>query len=239
MVKPKILIIHGWNYKNYTSFKILDAWSNRSELVEELSKYFLVVKVNLPGFCGQADPQYPWNLDDYVYFVDRIIKEEKPDCILGYSFGGAIVLRWKKMTLDVKIKAFLVAPAIIRKYESGDLKGFQNIFKAVLPNKFIHMIRDFYLINIIKNLYYSQATKIMRQTYKNIVSLDLRNDLIEVPDSITLIYGDYDTATPVGLIHGTLFKVNNRHKLKILHGGGHDIATTHPRDIATFISGVV
>ncbi len=36
----------------------------------------------------------------------------------------------------------------------------------------------------------------MRETYRNIVGLDLREDLLKVSDELVLIYGDKDTATP-------------------------------------------
>lgn len=232
----KILLVHGWNYANYTSSGCKDAWGNRSKFVESLSKHFNVVTINLPGFCGQADPEYSWGLDDFVRYVDKIIEREEPDYLLGYSFGGAIVLRWKKITGDMRIKTFLVSPAIIRKYESKDLSLFQKSIKAVLPDLVVSVLRDFYLTRIIKNPYYAHATRVMRETYRNIVSVDLRNDLMSVSDSLTLIYGEIDTATPPDLVRACLEYPSEHHRLLTISSGGHDIANSHTSELVALIT---
>jgi len=236
MTNKKLLLIHGWNYANYTSLGCVDAWADRSKFVEALSKRFDLVAINLPGFCGQKDPERPWFLDDFVRHVGRIIEEEKPDYVLGYSFGGAIVLRWKKMTGDTRTKTFLVSPAIVRKYKHKDLSFIGKIFKTVLPEKLISLLRDFYLIKIVKNPYYANATKVMRETYRNIVSVDLTQDLLNVRDALTLIYGENDFATPPDLVQEYLRHSAVHHDLHIIPDGGHDIANTHTDELVSLIA---
>ena len=235
MTTKKVLLVHGWNYANYTSSGCTDAWVSRSKFVEVLSRHFNVVTVNLPGFCGQKDPEHPWTLDDFVQYVDQIIKKEQPNYILGYSFGGAIVLRWKKVTNDTRVKAFLVSPAILRRYEHKDLGFLRKVFKTILPEKLISLLRDFYLTQIVKNPYYTHATKVIRETYRNIVSLDLRQDLLDVRDSLTLIYGENDSATPLDLVQECLKHSVARHNLHTISGGGHDIANSHTDELVSLI----
>ena len=236
MEKPKILLIHGWNYTNYTSSGCKSAWSNRSKFVEALSQYFNVVAINLPGFCGQSDPEKPWTIDDYVDYIDTIIRAEKPDYVLGYSFGGGIVLRWKNRTKDTAIGAILVSPAIIRRYKNKDLSLVQGVLKAILPNKLISVLRDLYLTKFVKNPYYSKATKVMRETYRNIVAIDLRKDLQELSLPITLIYGESDSATPVDLVREVLLSSKAQHKLRVIPAGGHDIANSHTAELTSLIT---
>lgn len=233
MKKPKILLIHGWNYANYTSSGCNDAWANRSKFVQALSPYFNVVTINLPGFCGQPGPERPWVIDDYVDHIDTIIGFEKPDYALGYSFGGAILLRWERRTGNRPVKVILVSPAIIRRYEHKDQSFFQRTLKRVLSERLISLLRDIYLTKIIKNPYYTNATKIMRETYRNIVSVDLRKDLMELAEPITLIYGEDDSATPVNLVQAIIS--NTQHKLNIIPGGGHDIANSHTVELVSLI----
>jgi pimeloyl-ACP methyl ester carboxylesterase len=235
MIKAKILLIHGWNYVNYTSSGCVDAWANRSKFVQTLSQHFNVVTINLPGFCGQSDPERPWALNDYVNFVGKIIEKEKPDYILGYSFGGAIALRWKKQNERSGVKIVLVSPAILRKYEYSNLNFLQKTLKMILPDKFVSLFRDFYLTYIIKNPYYSKATKVMRETYRNIVAVDLRDDLHSISEPLTLIYGENDSATPPVLIKETLKDASAQHNLYIISGGGHDIANTHTDELVNLI----
>ncbi len=235
-MKRKILLIHGWNYANYTSSGCVDAWSNRSKFVQSLSQHFDVVTINLPGFCGQTDPEQPWTLDDFVQYLGQIIEKEKPDCILGYSFGGAIALRWKKTSGDKKVKTFLVSPAILRKYAHADMGFIQKTLKVILPDRLISVLRDAYLVQIVKNPYYAQATKVMRETYRNIVAVDLRQDLLDVSDPLTLIYGENDTATPPSLVREVLNNSNATHNLHIISNGGHDIANTHTEELVSLIT---
>ena len=232
MMKSKILLIHGWDYANYTSSGCTDAWSNRSKFLQALSsQHFDVVTINLPGFCGQPDPKTPWMLDDYVDYVNVVIKKEQLEYILGYSFGGAIVLRWKKHSKDMTVKAFLVSPAIIRRYEKVDLSFIQKMLKGILSNKLISLFRDLYLTKVVKNPYYSNATKVMRETYCNIVGADLRKDFQELSDSVTLIYGENDTATPPSLVLEALSRSKVQHEVKVISTGGHDIANSHTKEL--------
>ncbi len=235
MPKTKILLIHGWNYINYTSSGRTDAWSNRSKFVLVLSRYFNVAMINLPGFCGEPDPEKPWTLDDYVDYVGKVIEKEKPDYILGYSFGGAIALRWKKENEENGVKAILVSPAILRKYQHSDLNFLQKTLKTILPDRLVSLLRDFYLTQIIRNPYYSKATKVMRETYRNIVAVDLRDDLQNISEPLTLIYGENDSATPVALVRDVLNDTGIHHDLYVISGGGHDIANTHTDELVGLI----
>ena len=236
IMKRKILLIHGWNYTNYTSSGCIDAWSDRSKFVEILSQHFDVMTINLPGFCGQADPERAWTLDDFVQYVGEIVEKKKPDCILGYSFGGAIVLRWKKISGDTYINVFLVSPAILRRYKNLDMSLVQKVFKIIFPNKLISILRDFYLVQIVKNPYYVRATKVMRETYRNIVVVDVRQDLLNVSVPLTLIYGEQDTATPPNLVRETLTHSQTKHDLHVISGGGHDIANSHTEELVSLIA---
>ena len=190
----KILLVHGWSHDNYTSSGCRDAWSNRSHFVEALSAHFKVVRFNLPGFCGEKEPERPWFLSDFTRYLDQVIQREKPDIVLGYSFGGAILVHWKAASDNKAVKAFLVSPAIIRRYENKSISI--SWFKTILPERLIVLGRDFYLVSVVRNPYYAKASSVMRETYRNIVGLDLREDLLKVSDELVLIYGDKDTATP-------------------------------------------
>ena len=223
----KILLIHGWNYTNYNSSKCIDAWQNRKGFVDELQKYFEVLKVNLPGFCGTSDPFKPWSLDDYVSYVDQIIKIQKPDIVLGYSFGGAIALKWKHDSCDKDIKVVLVSPAIIRNYQTKKISKIGKYIKRILPQSITSWLRDIYLTRFNSNPYYIHASKIMRETYRNIVTVDLRKELLDLSEPITLIYGGKDTATPPFLVKEVITKTPVKHNIEIISDGGHDIANSH------------
>lgn len=229
----KILLVHGWNHNNYTPSGCTDAWSDRSRFVEALSAHFEVVCFNLPGFCGEKEPKHFWALSDFTQYVDRVIQREKPDIALGYSFGGAVLLHWKAISGDQMIKAFLVSPAILRRYDRKSVS--LGWLKAILPERFITLARDFYLTSVVRNPYYTKASPVMRETYRNIVGLNLREDLLKVSDGLILIYGEKDSATPPEPVKDFLASRKNPHQLLIIEGGGHDIANTHTDELVSAI----
>jgi 3-oxoadipate enol-lactonase len=231
---PKLLLLHGWDYRNYTGQGCGDAWHNRSVLVQGLAEGFQVVRFNFPGFCGEADPPRPWRMDDYVEMVEGIIRREAPDVALGYSFGGAVLLSWKYRTGDRRVKAVLVSPAILRRYDEGSVSlpgGLQRALPATL--------REWgalaYLRLRGRNPYYTKATPVMRRTYRNIVALDLRDRLRDVTDPLCLIYGEKDSATPPDLVSDFLAREALPHRLHVIPGGDHDIGTTHTEQVVRLV----
>ena len=111
-----ILLIHGWNYENYYGRCQDIAWSNRINFVNELKKKYNVYYPDLPGFGKNKEPNVnKWSLDDFAKYISDYIKDNKLeiDYILGYSFGGAVAVRYKSI-YNNNIKEILVSPALIR-----------------------------------------------------------------------------------------------------------------------------
>lgn len=227
----KIILLHGWNFNNYTKFGAIDAWENRKEFVKALATEFEVHKINLPGFCGAPEPKNAWNIDDFVTFFENYLHSNNinPDYVLGYSFGAAIALRWKEK-LHKKTKLILVSPAIIRAYAKRT-KRKVNSFKKYIPNILLKLFRDIYL-RYLKNEYYTRGTHFLRQTYLNIVKVDLVNNLLRIqPEELLMIFGSDDTATPPSLLKDRLIHTRFLNRIKIIDGGTHDIANSHTSTI--------
>jgi len=241
MSKKKIALIHGWNWKNYTSIcpeRRKNAWENRNKLVKELEKDFEVLKFNLPGFCGKPEPENEvWDLEDFARHFEKLSKENfAPDIVLGYSFGGAVALKWKTL-FKKQTKIVMVSPAITRRYEIKQTQSkFRQFAKSLLPNILIEKLRDFYLVRIVKNPYYSYGTKFLKKTYLNIVSVDLSQELQQIPpDEIQLIFGAKDTATPPQLLLDKISSVELKNRFTILENGDHNIGQSHPAEIREIV----
>ena len=187
----KILLLHGWNYRNYSNLTDQkDAWNNRKDFVSLLSKYFEVYKINFPGFCGEKEPKNAWDLEDYAKYVNDYLNKNKinPDYILGYSFGGAVAIMYNRL-YDNDQKLILVSPAISRNYTNS--KKF--IKTPSILNPIRNFIRDFYLIHFVKNNYMLYGTKFLRLSYQNIVRRDLIKDVNNInPSNLLIIYGEKD-----------------------------------------------
>lgn len=237
MKRKKILLLHGWNWKNYThcSPGQTNPWNNRLDLLHQLENTgFEVVVVRFPGFCGEQEPKGAWHLSDYQKFVQQHVEKEKPDAVLGYSFGGAVALGWRD-AYQRDMPLVLISPAIIRKY------SVPNTRLARLAHFFPEMIRetarDWYLRLYVKNPFHRYGSAFLRKSYRNIVGVDVTETLLRtVHTPLLLVYGSLDTATPVSLLLERL-PTNSplRDKIVVIEGGGHDIANSHTSDLVEAI----
>lgn len=233
MKRKKILLLHGWNWKNYTSCLPgeTNPWNNRVEFLTQLKQAgFDVTMVTFPGFCGAPEPHKEWRLSEYLALVERHVQKEQPDAVLGYSFGGAVALGWSEAYQNA-LPIILVSPAILRKYavKSGVLA---RVAKK-LPGFVVEIFRDWYLKYYVKNPFYTYGSSFLRKTYRNIIGLDL-TDILNRSEKkdLLLVYGSDDTATPVTSILQTLSPNSLLHnKIVIIKGGGHDIANSHTDEL--------
>ena len=229
----KILLLHGWNYMNYTKMtEKNDAWHNRKLFVEELEKNFDVYKLNFPGFCGEEEPKRAWDLTDFANYVYEYLKTNNlsVDYILGYSFGGAVAVFYNRM-YDSNQKLILISPAIVRNQNKSKKFIQTPIFLQPIRN----LIRNFYIIKIIKNNEMVYGTKFLRDTYQNIVRIELIKDLESInPDLLKIIYGNDDSMVNPNLV---MSKIKDEYKkcFKVIDGGGHDIANTHTEELIKII----
>lgn len=237
MKKPTLLLLHGWNWKNYSKFGNIDPWNNRLKFIQELEKIFDVYKVIFPGFCGVLEPNDSWNLDDFAGYVKKYMGDGNlyPDFVLGYSFGGAVAIRLKS-SFGLNCPIILVSPAIIRaiSHSNVHLSGF---FKKIIPGFLVNFAREIYLSYVVDNPYYKHGTRFLKKTYLDIVRVDLSGELSMFPrGDFVCIFGSDDTATPPNLL---LKKNKNSDAIKmiqIIDGGGHDIANTHTKELINLIN---
>lgn len=229
----KVLLIHGWNYRNYTGqTKEKDAWHNRLELVNNLEKKYEVFKLNLPGFCGQEEPNKVWNLDDYAEYIrDYLVQNNlNVDYILGYSFGAAVAIKYY-LNYGSREKLILISPAIIRNNsKSKTFVKTPKIFDGIR-----RFLRDKYLIYIVKTPEVVYGTKFLRETYQNIVRIDLRDYVLNIKeDNLLIVYGDKDDmVNPVAVIN--YLSDGYKKRIKLIKNGDHNIGKTHYLEIIDFI----
>lgn len=228
-----ILLLHGWNYRNYTNqTKETDAWHNRKKLVNELEKKYKVYKINFPGFCGEKEPKKAWTLEEYANYVKEYLDKNnlKVDYILGYSFGGAVAVTYNRL-FDNNQKLILISPAIIRNFK----KSNKFIKTPKILNPLRNKLRDLYLIHVVKTNEMVYGTKFLRGTYQNIVRVELLSDLEKIDKSkIKIIYGEKDTMVNPSRV---LNNINEEYKdvIYLIKDGGHDIANTNVKEIMDII----
>jgi len=126
-----------------------------------------------------------------------------------------------------------VSPAIVRKYNhTGSLYQYFPIFLKKI-------FRHFYLTYIIKNPYYIHGNRFQKETYQNIVKIDLSKkfkELLSQKIPVTLFFGKQDTATPPELLFS---KVPEARQITHLFSGGHDIANSNTKELVESIKKVI
>ncbi len=228
----KILLIHGWDYDNYYGRIDKEAWHNRENFTKELEKKYDIRKPDLPGFGLEKEPNVKkYDIDDYTMFIHDYIEKNdfKPDYILGYSFGGAVAVRYLKKYGDVKL--ILVSPALIRNYDKS--KKFMKTPKILEPLR--KLLRNYYLIYKAKVPEMVYGSKFLRNTYQSIVRVELPKTLEEFdPKDFIIIYGaDDNMVDPKGVIETVRPEI--RERINLISGGGHDIANTNTKELVDII----
>ena len=232
-----ILLIHGWDYDNYYGRCSDVAWSNRMKFINELKKYYNVYYPDLPGFGKTKEPdEKKWTLDDYAKYINDYIERNNLniDYILGYSFGGAVAVRYKTL-FNNDIKELLVSPALIR--NSDRSKSFVKTPKIIEPIR--NALRDAYLIKVVKVEEMVYGTKFLRNTYQSIVRENMLEELEKLnPKDFKIVYGSEDTMVNPSKVLETVSD-DFKDRISVIQGGGHNISVTHTDELINLINDFV
>ena len=131
------------------------------------------------------EPKEAWTLDDYALYVNSYIRTSniKFDFILGYSFGGAVAIRYNILFNNFQ-KLILVAPAITRNTN----RSIKFIPTPEILKPLRKVVKDLYLKYIIKNEFMINGTKFLNDSYQNIVRVDLINDIQYIKPLLFLLF---------------------------------------------------
>ena len=171
------------------------------------SKTKKVYALDLPGFGNSQEPDDSWNVDKYVDFVIKFIKQMqiKKFSVLGHSFGGRIIIKMvniKDLPFSIE-KIVLVDSAGIlpKKNKKKTLKvRIYKVCKKIVSNKIVSKLMPNALENLKKHFGsadYKNATPIMRESLVKVVNEDLEKLLPNIKQPTLLIWGDKDTDTPI------------------------------------------
>lgn len=221
-----LVILHGWGSSK-------EKWQKVKENLE--NNEVNVIIPDLPGFKEENKIDRPWNLDDYVNWLEDFSQNNEKFFLLGHSFGGAVALKFTLKHPQKVEKLFLVAAACIRRksLKKGILTKISKIFKAFsfLPG-FSILRKVFYRVFLKSD--YPYAKGYMKETYLNIISEDLSGILPLIRPPTVIIWGNKDEATPIKDAHIIKDKIKNSELIVIL-GGTHDLERKMPEKLSQTI----
>lgn len=227
-----ILLLHGW----------ADRLETFSGLTKELSQHYDVVAVDLPGFGQTQAPPVVWNLDNYGQFVVDFLKKlnvVELYAVIGHSNGGAMAIR-ALVTGNLQAERLvLLAASGVRdgaKLRRGLLKLIAKTGKATtfwLPLRHKQKLQ--------KKLYGTVGSDMLvapmlQETFKQTVRQDIQADAGRLQLPTLLIYGEKDTATPVGSIAKQFNLLIANSRLEIISGADHFVHHAEPKKVNNLIA---
>jgi pimeloyl-ACP methyl ester carboxylesterase len=225
-----VLLLHGWG----------DSSRGLSGLKIALAKHFRVLVLDLPGFGGSEPPESVWGLDDYAQFVAHFLKkidEKGPELLIGHSNGGAIAVRGLAKNVLQADKLVLLASAGIRGEYKGRVKALRYLTKAgkaltmPLPKIAKQKLRKKVYSTVGSDMLVAEH---LQETFKKVVTDDVRADAAELALPTLLIYGENDTATPV-LFGEILHQAIDGSTLEVLPGAGHFVHIDRQHEVVRAI----
>ncbi len=187
---------------------VLHGWGARIETVEpihrHLEKYFTVYSLDLPGFGQSDEPPEAWGSNRYKEIVEKFMDELdiRDPILIGHSFGGKVSIR---IAAERKVrKLILVDSAGIKPTRTADYYLRVYFYKTVKTVLQLPVVRDLAADTVERfkkrmgSDDYRNASGVMRQTLVKAVNEDVRELLPRILAPTLLIWGENDTATPVG-----------------------------------------
>lgn len=225
-----VVILHGWG----------DRAAGLQHLRHALSKHYRVIVPDLPGFGGTQVSANVWGLADYAAFIAHMLDKldiQDVYAVIGHSNGGAIAIcGMASGTLKAK-RLVLLSSAGIRGEQAGRRKVLQGATKV---GKLLTMpLSDQAKLALRRRLYHMVRSDMMvaehlQETFKRIVSEDVRKDASNVSVPTLLVYGEKDRATPVR--HGELLHQRiGGSTLKVMPAAGHFVHLERPDEVEAAI----
>lgn len=215
-----VVMLQGWG----TDLGVYDSVAN------SINEEYRFVQFDFPGFGGSDEPREAWDVDAYADFFCKFMEalQIKKVILIGHSYGGRVI---------IKLAARENLPFEIDRIVLIDSAGVlpQKTFLQKVKMKRYKVLKKLFHLKIIYALFpeliddwrnrqgsadYRNATPIMRQCLVMAVNEDLTELLSEIKQDTLLIWGDKDTATPIGDAKIMEEKIQNA-GLCVLEGAGH------------------
>ncbi|MBI3984150.1 alpha/beta hydrolase [Candidatus Microgenomates bacterium] len=212
-----VLMLHGWMSDSQTF----------SQLVQQLSGTYDVIRLDLPGFGDSELPPSSWGLSEYVAFIVAFLEKlkiERLHAIIGHSLGGRIVI---KAVGSGQLKADRLV--LLGSHGINQSRSMRNrlywlaaktgkVVTKPLPAKIKVKLRQ-RLYRRVGATDYLQAGA-LQQTFLNIIREDVRPEAAMITAPTLLIYGQDDEVTPPEF-GKTFQRLIEGSKLEVISQAGH------------------
>lgn len=190
-----IVLMHGWGCDHTTLASV--------ERIA-LGCDYRVINVDFPGFGSSEEPNEVWGVERYTQLIEHLIRELGIDnpTLLGHSFGGRVGILYASRNRVNRL--ILVDAAGIKPKRTLGYYRKVYTFKAMKRLMYLIFGREKAEIRLNRRRAkagssdYASASPMMRSILSKVVNEDLSDRLALIQASTLLIWGENDTATPIG-----------------------------------------
>ncbi len=193
-----VLLLHGWG-ANITLYR---------GIIDTLKQTGRVIALDMPGFGKTPEPPAPWCVDDYVDFILKFIASFPIErlSLVVHSFGGRVFFKMnarKNLPFTIERAVLIDSAGIMPKKTLRQKAGLRcyKIGRAFMSTKIMRFLYPDAVEDMRRrrgSSDYNSATPLMRATLVKVVNEDLEPLIHLVKCPTLLIWGDSDTATPIG-----------------------------------------
>lgn len=228
---PLVLLLHGWG----------DRLETFDAVTALLTKTYTVVRLDLPGFGTTEPPKTVWGLEQYAQFTGQFLKKlmlDSPRAIVGHSNGAAVAIVGVASGTLRTSKLVLLAAAGVRDRQGLRkqlLKVVAKIGKVAtcwLPRRSRQWLQRRFYGTIGSDMLVAPHLK---ETFKRTVAQDIQPQAKQLRVPTLLVYGDADTATPLGAVGTVLHHAIADSKLSVVIGADHFVHQRAPAKVAEYM----
>lgn len=237
MTKPPIVILHGWALTGDTFQPLVEALQKRG---------YRVFSLDFPGFGNAELPDRPWSLADYAKWLNSYLEKHniKNPLLFGHSFGGRVALKFEQL-FPCQSTALILSGtpgyAPVSRFRMIVGLMFTKLGAALfrLPPFFLFEERARLLwYRIIGAKDFLRPQKVMRDTFKKIITESLVEPMRSVSCPCLLLWGEGDRIVPVS-VSKRMGKTIPGAKLIIISGARHGVPFRKPEKVAQVLEDYV
>ncbi len=193
-----VVILQGWG----TDLGVYDS------VASSINEKYRVVQFDLPGFGGSDEPREAWSVDAFADFFCKFMEalEIKKAILIGHSYGGRVIIKLaarESLPFEIDRIVLIDSAGVLPKRSFSQKMKIRRykILKKILNLKLVYFLFP-ELIDDWRSRQgsadYRNATPMMRNCLVMAVNEDLTPLLPKIKQETLLIWGDKDTATPIG-----------------------------------------